>query len=162
MADIKKIKLGNTSYDIVDGIHKNVIILEDNGSGTAGTWLAKTNRISAYADGQVFLYKVPIAGVSSGTTLNINDLGPKNIYRAGSTKLTTHYGVGAYVLLYYSADLNSGSFTLINDYDADTDKKTASGNTSSKIYLIGATSQSSSGQTTYSHDTVYVDTDGHL
>ncbi len=37
MADIKKIKLGDTSYDVVDGVHKNVIILEDNSSGTAGT-----------------------------------------------------------------------------------------------------------------------------
>ena len=45
---------------------------------------------------------------------------------------------------------------------ADTDKKTASSNTSSKIFLVGATTQSSSGQTTYSHDTVYVGTDGHL
>ncbi len=110
----------------------------------------------------MFLYKVPIAGASGGTTLNINSLGAKNIYRGGSTKLTTHYGVGSYVLLYYSASLNSGSFMLVNDYATDNDKKTASGNTSSKIYLIGATSQSSSGQTTYSHDTVYVDTDGHL
>ena len=29
MPDIKKIKLGNTTYDIVDGTHKNIIILED-------------------------------------------------------------------------------------------------------------------------------------
>lgn len=162
MPNIKKIKLGNTTYDIVDGIHKNVIILEDNSSTTAGTWLGKTDCISAYEDGQVFLYKVPIAGVSGGTTLNINDLGPKNIYRNGNSKLTTHYIVGSYVLLYYSTSLNSGSFMLVNDYATDNDKKTASGNTNSKIYLIGATSQSSSGQTTYSHDTVYVDTDGHL
>ncbi len=162
MADIKNIKVGSTTYSLVDSVHKNIIILEDNGSSSSGVWLAKTNRISAYEDGQVFLYKVPIAGASSGTTLNINALGSKNIYRSGNTKLTTHYSVGSDVLLYYSASLNSGSFTLVNDYDTDSDKKTASGNTSSKIYLIGATSQSSSGQTTYSHDTVYVDTDGHL
>lgn len=51
---------------------------------------------------------------------------------------------------------------VVNDYATDNDKKTASSNTNSKIFLIGATSQSSSGQTTYSHDTVYVGTDGHL
>lgn len=44
----------------------------------------------------------------------------------------------------------------------DTDKKTASGNTNSKIFLIGATSQNSAGQTTYSHETVYVGADGCL
>lgn len=38
----------------------------------------------------------------------------------------------------------------------------SSGNTSSKLFLIGRTSQSYTGGTTYSHDTVYVDTDGHL
>ena len=44
----------------------------------------------------------------------------------------------------------------------DTDAKTTSGNTSSKIYLVGATSQSTSAVTTYSHDTTYVGTDGCL
>lgn len=38
----------------------------------------------------------------------------------------------------------------------------ASGNTSSKLFLIGRTSQSSTGGTTYSHDTVYVDASGQL
>ena len=46
--------------------------------------------------------------------------------------------------------------------DADNDAKTTSANTDSKIYLIGATSQSSSGVTTYSHDTVYVAATGAL
>ena len=44
----------------------------------------------------------------------------------------------------------------------NTDQKTSSGNTSSKIYLVGATSQTTSGVTTYSHDTAYVGTDGYL
>jgi hypothetical protein len=42
------------------------------------------------------------------------------------------------------------------------DTKTSSGDTNSKIYLVGATSQSTSGQTTYSHDEVYVNTDHEL
>lgn len=162
MADIKKIKLGNTTYNIVDGTHKNIIILEDNSSTTAGTWLAKTDRISAYTDGQLFIYKVAKAG-SSTTTLNITGsagtaLGAKTIYRTGSTKLTTQYAVGSYVMLYYSSSLNSGSFLVVNDSDI----KTTSGNTDSKIFLIGTTSQSTSGETTYSHDTAYVGTDGCL
>ena len=46
---------------------------------------------------------------------------------------------------------------------ATTDTKNTAGstNTSSKIYLIGATSQDANPQT-YSHDTAYVDTDGCL
>lgn len=41
-------------------------------------------------------------------------------------------------------------------------KQTTATNTSNKIFLIGSTSQSSIGTSTYSHDTVYIDTDGHL
>ena len=43
----------------------------------------------------------------------------------------------------------------------DTKNTAGSTNTSSKIFLIGATSQAANPQT-YSHDTVYVGTDGHL
>lgn len=45
--------------------------------------------------------------------------------------------------------------------DNDTKNTAGSTDTSSKIYLIGATSQAANPQT-YSHDTVYVDTDGCL
>lgn len=47
-------------------------------------------------------------------------------------------------------------------WGTDEDSKAASTNTSSKIFLIGATQQSATGQTTYSHDTAYVGTDGCL
>jgi hypothetical protein len=170
MPDIKKIKLGSITYDIVDGTHKNIIILEDNGSTAAGTWLAKTNRISAYEDGQLFIYRVTVAGASA-TTLNVTGangsaLGARGVFRGGGTssKLTTQYAVGSQILLYFCKpkSTDDGYFVTINDYPADSDKKTSSGNTSSKIFLIGATTQSSSGQTTYSHDTAYVGTDGCL
>lgn len=122
MANIKKIKLGDTTYDICDGINKNIIILSDNSSATAGTWLAKTNQISAYADGQLFMYKIAVAGAST-TTLNITGsdgsaLGAKNVYRYGTTKLTTHYGVGQYILLTYNS--TNDCFRVVNDYDSNT------------------------------------------
>lgn len=49
-----------------------------------------------------------------------------------------------------------------NNTNTDTKNTAGSSNTSSKIYLIGATSQSTSGVTTYSHDTAYVGADGYL
>lgn len=160
MADIKKIKIGSTTYNLRDS---RVITLTDNGSTTAN-WVASTDsptqNLASYSDGQLFLYKIVATGAN--TTLNIDGLGAKPVYRSGSSRLNTQYPVGSYILLHYSASLNQGCFVVVNDCDVDTDTKTSSGNTSSKIYLIGATSQSSSGQTTYSHDTVYVDTDGHL
>ena len=162
MADIKQIKVGEATYDLRDS---RIITLTDSGSTTAGTWIASagssTQGTTLYTDGQLFLYKVAVAGATP-TTLNINGLGAKTVYRSNTTKLTTHYVVGSYILLYYSSSLNSGSFIVVNDYATDNDKKTASNNTSNKIFLIGATSQSPSGQTTYSHDTAYVGTDGCL
>ncbi len=99
----------------------DIIILEDNGSTTAGTWLAKTSKISAYADGQIFLYKLVVAGAAT-TTLNITGsggsaLGAKTVYRVGTTKLGTQYPVGHYVLLVYNS-LNT-CFRVLNDYDAN-------------------------------------------
>ena len=56
-----------------------------------------------------------------------------------------------------------GDGTTAHTFDCNnTDTYGRSGNTSSKIYLIGRTSQSTSNGTTYSHDTVYVGTDGFL
>ena len=51
----------------------------------------------------------------------------------------------------------------IDTWDSYTDTKNTAGstNTSSKIFLVGATSQAAN-PVTYSHDTAYVGTDGHL
>lgn len=101
---------------------QQIIVLEDNGSTTAGTWLAKTDAITALAAGQIFLYKVTVAGAAT-TKLNITcsgtATGAKTIYRMGSTKLTTHYIVGEYILLYFDGTY----FKVVNDYDANSDSK---------------------------------------
>ena len=98
----------------------NIVTLEDNNSTKAGTWLAKTNKVSALVDGQLFLYKITVAGAST-TTLNITgsggSLGAKTVYRTGTTKLTTQYAVGHYILLAYNS-LNT-CFRVVNDYDAN-------------------------------------------
>ena len=65
----------------------------------------------------------------------------------------------------YALSVGGQSFVFTMPSSGNTDYKASSYNTSSKIYLIGATSQGSfttSGQTTYSHDTAYVGTDGCL
>ncbi len=65
----------------------------------------------------------------------------------------------------YTLSAGGQSFVFTMPSSGNTDYKASSCNTSSKIYLIGATSQGSStstGMTTYSHDTAYVGTDGCL
>jgi len=99
----------------------NICTLEDNGTKTAGTWLAKTDKISSLVDGQLFLYKITVAGATT-TTLNITGssgtaLGAHTIYRYGTTKLTTQYAVGQYLILVYNT--TNTCFRVVNDYDAN-------------------------------------------
>ena len=99
-----------------------IIPLQENSSTTAGIWLAKTNEITSLADGQLFYYKIAVAGAST-TTLNITNsagtaLGAKTIYIIGTSKLTTHYSVGHYLILAYNS-LND-CFRVVNYYNSDT------------------------------------------
>ena len=67
MGFIKQIKVGSDTHNIRDD---RIITLADNGTTTEGTWLAKVaepaEAITAYNDGQLFLYKITKAG--AGTT----------------------------------------------------------------------------------------------
>jgi hypothetical protein len=154
MADIiHNLSVGGTSRPL------GTVHYIEGTSTTAGTWLGSDPSISAYYDGLTIAYKVNIAGAST-TTLNINSLGAKTV-RRNASNLTTQYPVNSVVHLTYTT-IDGTSYWQCADYDSDADKKTTSGNTSSKIFLVGATSQSTSGVTTYSHDTAYVGTDGCL
>lgn len=66
--------------------------------------------------------------------------------------------VSGKVITYAKGDGTTGTITT---QDTNTTNTTGSTNTSSKIFLVGATSQAAS-PVTYSHDTAYVGTDGCL
>lgn len=154
MADIiHNLSVGGTSRPL-----GTVHYIEGTGT-TAGTWLGSDPSITAYYDGLTIAYKVNIDGAST-TTLNINGLGAKTV-RRNTSNLTTHYPVNSVVHLTYTT-ISGTSYWQCADYDANSDQKTSTGNTSSKIYLVGGLTQSTSGQTTYTHDTAYVGTDGCL
>lgn len=98
--------------------NSGIYYVEGTGT-TAGTWTGSNSEITSYYDGLTILYKVNIAGAST-TKLNINSLGAKTVYRYGTTKLTTQYPVNSVILISYMADLNSGCWMVIGDYDANT------------------------------------------
>lgn len=133
-----------------------VIYIEGN-SSTAGTWTGSHSDITSYFNGLTIAYKTNIAGAAT-TTLNINGLGAIPVNRNASTAISTIYPVGSVVILTYS----DGAW-LTADYDANT-KNTAgtSNKVDTKMYLVGATSQTSSGTTTYTNTNVYIDTDNCL
>ena len=94
------------------------------GSGTTdatnkiSTWTGTSDRITSLYDGLTIRYKIGVEGQTT-TTLNINNLGEKTVYRFGTTKLTTQFPVGSIINLIYHEDLNDGCW-MCNDYDANT------------------------------------------
>lgn len=86
--------------------------VEGNTSGTAGIWTGTHADITSYYAGLVVNYKIGINGATT-TTLNINGLGAKTVYR-NTSNLTTHLGVGTIVPLVYS-----GTGWIWADYDSD-------------------------------------------
>ena len=90
--------------------------------------------------------------INSGKTLKFNKIS------APTSSNGTTYGNGSSGQVLKS---NGTTVYWANDnYAADTDKKTSSSNSTSKIYLVGATSQSTSGQTTYSNVGCYAQNGG--
>ena len=107
-------------------------------------------------------------GISlSGTTFNhSNSITAGSANEGGSTRTLAFGGTFNIPSVNYDAQghiTGKGSVTLTMPANPNTDTKNTAGssNSSSKLFLIGATSQAANPQT-YSHDTAYVGTDGHL
>lgn len=139
---------------------KSQAIFYIEGTGdTAGIWLGSHSDIASYYNGLTIAYKVGIAGASN-LTLNINNLGAVPVVRNVSTDVTTHYGVNSVVILTYTDDDGTARWK-ISDYDSDT-KTRSSNKVDAKMFIIGASSQSTSGQTTYSNKNCYIGADNCL
>lgn len=126
-------------------------------SAEAGVWTGTCEDITEYYDGLTVLYKLNVVGATT-TTLNINGLGAVEVKRNATTAISTSYPVGTVVMLTYS-----GGLWLTADYDVNTKNTAGSSNkASTKMFLVGATSQTSSGTTTYSNKNVYIGADNEL
>ena len=126
------------------------------------TWIGSHDEITEYFDGLTILYKVVTAG-STTTTLNINGLGATAVVRNATTGISTACPVDGILLLTYTVDSSGTAYWKTADYDANT-KNTAgtSNKTGTKMYLVGGTSQTSSGTTTYTNSNIYINTSNVL
>ncbi len=150
--------LGAGKADKTHGIH----YIEGTGS-TAGTWLGTHADITEYYAGLVLAYKIGVAGLSDGTTLNINNLGAVTVVKNATSAISTNFAVNSVIFLVYTIDSDGKAYWKAHDYDSNTKTTTGTSNKESKkLYLAGATSQSSSGATTYSNKNVYIGTDNRL
>jgi len=88
------------------------------GTGTtAGTWLGSHNDIAEYYEGLTIAYKTSIAGVSGGTTLNINNLGAVNVRLNATTNVTTHFSASTVLILVYTIESGVGYWKMSNYYN---------------------------------------------
>jgi hypothetical protein len=150
--------LGAGKADKTHGIH----YIEGTGS-TAGTWLGTHADITEYYAGLILAYKIGVAGLSDGTTLNINNLGAVTVVKNATSAISTNFAVNSVIFLVYTVDSDGTAYWKAHDYDSNTKTTTGTSNKESKkLYLAGATSQSSSGATTYSNKNVYIGTNNRL
>lgn len=142
-------------------------------TSATGSFTGNAPTVDALYNGLTIRYWLPYAG-SGNATLNLTlksgaTTGAKEIYFRGTTRLATQYPAGSLILLTYlenatiSGAKYSGWWCSADYYVANTDTKNTAGatNTSSKLFIIGATSQGANPRT-YSHDTAYIGTDGCL
>lgn len=135
-----------------DRADNGVFYVDGDATATAGAWTGTNTSIPGMYQGLTIAFKIGVAGGSSGTTLNLTTAagasGAKNVFR-GVGNLTTHLGVGAVVVLVYD-----GADWRWADYSVSNTKNTAgTTNSTSILYLVGATSQAASPQT-YSHSAI--------
>lgn len=152
------------------------------GSSTSGAYLATkwtasgVDGITTPTDGMSIAIRTPAAGCSGGILLSID--GGSNyfpIVRNVNTLVTTYYPAGSTIMVTFNATQTASPYVTSNtktevtgcwqiaDYDANT--KTSSGTSNkvgAKMYLVGATTQNSSGVTTYSNKNCYIGTNNRL
>ena len=127
---------------------------------TAAATKAKTATLSSYTltTGGIVAVKFTNGITVASPTLNISSKGAKNIYYRGAELTDTSLiKAGDTVTFIYSTQYHIISI----DRDNDTKNTAGSSNSTSKMYLIGATSQSATGVETYSHTGVHA-TNGEL
>ena len=101
------------------------------------------------------------ANTVASPTLNVNSTGAKAIYFKNAALSSSNYWSAGQIIDFIYDGTNWVCSAVVTDNNTDTKNTAGSTDTSSKIFLIGATSQAANPQT-YSHETVYIGTDGCL
>ena len=158
---INQIKLGSVEYAIAASAYAECSTAAATAAkvATICTDSDTTNTAFTLIKGVSIQVKFTATNSAANPTLSVNGTTASPIYYKGAA-ITASYLKANYV---YTFVYDGTNWNLVGEVNTDSDTKTSAGssNTSSKIFLVGATSQASSA-TTYSHDTVYVGTDGFI
>ena len=158
---ISQIKAGSTNHNL---IASNVAY---GTCATAAATAAKVVTVSAgweLTAGAIVSVKFTYTNTASNPTLNVNSTGAKSIWYNTALITTSSLSYAGYAkrIAQYMYD---GTQYVFQGWSLDnnSDTKAASGSsTDTKLFLIGATAQSTSGQTTKSNSNCYIGTDNCL
>lgn len=144
-------KTSNNTYSILTT--KNTITVAQGGTGRSS--LTSGYALVGNGTNAVSLREITSSATSDSTALITSG----GAYSAVATSITNITRSGT---TFTATRANGTTFTFTQqDNNTDTKNTAGSTNSSSKLYLIGATSQAANPQT-YSHDTAYIGTDGCL
>ena len=96
----------------VGDLGEQIIALEDNGTTTAGVWLAKSDKVTAYHEGMICSLDIPMDGDYVATTLKINNLAAKSVYTNDGESFMSQLPVGKRVIMVYTGS----SWVVLNTY----------------------------------------------
>lgn len=139
----QKIKDTNNTYTV----NNATLTLNVGGEAVSG------NNAFTANDSTNTTYNVPSATSSNYGVIKVSSVNASAVTVNSETATTGRY---------YPVELNSDGKAIVNVPWSNSDSKTSSSDTSSTIYLVGATSQTDSGVTTYSHSEVFVDTSHYV
>lgn len=145
------------------------ISVSDSGSGTFVTDVTASGHTITLTRGNGSTYTLPVATQSAIGGVKVNRKRTVNCtFNSAASSLSTAVTVNSPSTTsgrFYPVEADSDGDLFVNvpwtDTNTDTKNTAGSSNSSSKLFLVGATSQATSA-TTYSHDTVYVDANGRL
>ncbi|MCR2050380.1 hypothetical protein NSB25_24360 [Acetatifactor muris] len=126
---------------------------------TAAATVAKTISLTGFvlSVGATVKVKFTVTNTATNPTLNVNSTGAVPIYYCGSAISPGYLEANRIYEFVY----NGAQYELVGDLNTDTKNTTGSTNNNSKLFIIGATVQSSNTQT-YSRNSTYIGSDGCL
>lgn len=120
---------------------------------------SSTNPVQNKVINSALAGKLSTSGTAAKATADANGNNIASTYETKANAITG-LSVSGKTITYTKGNGTTGTITT-QDTNSDTKNTAGSTDSSSKLFLIGATSQAASPQT-YSHDTAYVGTDGCL
>ena len=154
---INSLKVGDGTYVFTTPY----AICETAGITTAKVAIITPGSNFSLETGARVAVKFTNANAAGSPTLNVSNTGAKPIYFKNAALSSSNYWSDGQIIDFIYDGTNWVCSAVVTDTNTDTKNTAGSTDTSSKIFLIGATSQAANPQT-YSHDTAYVDTDGCL